>query len=558
MARIIHSFIFRSFTLTGYFGQTHARQLLPAAAIFFLITIVITSCAQMGEPTGGERDDRAPETIQEKTFPANQSVNFNSDKVIITFSEYVQLKNPQVSITPAMDKKPTMKARGKRIEITLHEKPAPNTTYTINLSDAISDITENNPVKNFQYVFSTGPYLDSLSISGKVLNAFTQNGISSATVILHSTDTDSAILREKPAYFLKTERDGSFKFSNLKQGRYRMYALNDKNADLLFSGYPEEIGFMDSAIDLTRNVAEVKLRQFKPLPAKAKLSSTASISKWIQKFSYTRTLSNLDIRALKGIEASKLVLLKTKPTDSVFMVFMSDTLVKDTVSFELLSNNSVVDTLNFTSHLNRKMTSRASFKLNATGEVYVNDSIFISSNMPFGYDRSKISITDTLHKSDVKFTVKETPLGLKLFPQKLTEKVPLKFVALPGAFISTLSGAKSDTLKATTTYLPEEKTGSIELKFQGLMELYYEIPTVVLLLDGKFLRQKRLDYNEKKAEFNLLKPGNYTFYIYDDVNSDDTWTPGNFNEKQQPEKIKWYTQPVKVKANWQQDLTWIL
>ncbi|HLP14044.1 MAG TPA: Ig-like domain-containing protein [Flavobacteriales bacterium] len=533
----------------------NCRYQLPLYSYFCFFLVI--SCAQMGEPTGGELDNTAPEIIKEKTVPSNQSVNFNADKIIITFDEYVTLKNPQVNITPAMDKRPTMKVKGKQVIIDLNEKPVPNTTYTINLAGAISDITESNAVKNLQYVFSTGTYLDSLSISGRVVDAFKQSGISS-TVILHSTDDDSSITKEKPAYFLKTDRDGSYKFSNLKQGKYRVYALNDKNADLLFSGFPEEIAYLDTTINLVKNITDVKLMQFKPSQVKASLSSSASLSKWVQRYNYTQTIKNVNIRAIRGIDPLKLDLLQASASDSIFTVYMRDTLVKDTIVFELLSGQNIIDTLNMTSHLSRKMVSKALFKLNLTGELYLTDSILVSANMPFEYDLSKITLTDTLHKTPVKFTVKESPLGLKISPQKQTEKIPLMFTALPGTFTATLSGMKSDTLKGTTTYLPAEKMGSIELKFQGLLDIHYEIPTVVLLLDGKYVTQKQIDYSNPKAIFNFVKPGNYTFYIFDDVNLDGTWTPGNFTEKQQPEKIKWYTTPVKVKANWQQDLTWVL
>jgi uncharacterized protein (DUF2141 family) len=553
-------FYFKSHPFSHLFKHAHAQQQTTNNKLFqtLFLALIFTSCAQMGEPTGGEVDSNAPQTIKEKTFPRNESVNFMADKIIINFDEYVQLKNTQVIITPAMDKKPTIKAKGKRVEIDLHEKPLPNTTYTINLSGAIADIHEGETVQNLQYIFSTGPFLDSLSISGKVLNAFTANGVSSTTVILHATENDSAIINEKPSYFLKTAKDGSFQFANLKAGQYRLYALADKNADLLFSGFPEEIGFMDTTINLSRNITDIKLLQFKPVPAKPKLSSSASLSKWVQRYTYSKPLKDITVRVLKGIDPASLSVLKTNVVDSVFTVFMSDTLVKDTIVFELLSQGNVIDTLNMTSHLSRKMKSRAVFKLNLIGELYVTDSIFISSNMPFTYDESKITLTDTLHKKQVKFTVKETALGLKIYPQKQTEKIPLKFVSFPGAFISLLSGVKSDTLKGNTTYLPEEKMGSIELKFQGLNAIHYEVPVCVLLLDGKYVSQRRINTADPKVEFNFVKPGNYTFYIFDDKNLDGQWTPGNFATKEQSERIKWYNTPVKVKANWSQDLTWIL
>jgi hypothetical protein len=512
----------------------------------------------MGEPTGGTKDSSAPEVIPQKTFPKNQNVNFKSDRIIINFNEYVNLKSQSVVITPALSKKPQIKSKGKRVEIIFDEKPLENTTYTINFSGAISDITENNTVQNFQYVFSTGPYLDSLSISGKVMNAFSQAGINSSTVILHNAENDSAIYNKKPAYFLKTDKDGSFRLDNLKAGNYNLYSLNDKNADLMYNGYPEEIAFLDSAILLKSNISEVKLKQFKALNKRIYQTSTASISKWMQVYRYNKILENVSIEPINPELKDKISLYTSNAKDSVFYLMLNDTLVTDTIFAKVMANNAVIDTIRFTSHRSKKLTAKTTFKLNPAPEIYVVDSFFIATNMPCTFNKDFISIYDTLHKKNVEFTISSSVFGIKVIPKPLTEKSPLKITCLPGAITSTLTGLTCDTLQAVSIFMPIEKMGSIQLTLKENVNQKFNNAVCVLLMDGKYLRKQKVSFTQPLINFELLKPANYSFYIFYDENNDGVWSPGNLDAKQQAEKINWYSQPVKVKANWTQDLTWIL
>lgn len=536
-----------------------AQGLQRFTRVLCLVSCVLclTHCAQMGEPNGGLKDSAAPELISEKTFPKNQSVNFNDEKIVISFNEYIQLKSQSIVITPAFSKKPTIKSTGKKVEIIFNEKPQANTTYTINLSGAVSDITENNTVQNLNYVFSTGSYLDSMSISGKVVNAFSQAGIGSSTVILHDATIDSAIVKQKPSYYLKTEKDGTFKFSNLKAGSYNLYSLNDKNADLLFNGYPEEISFLDSSIHINAPVNQLKLLQFKATSKQLYQTSTSSISKWTQVYKYNKILSNITIEPLNGNFKSSISAHTNFSKDSVFYLTLNDTLIKDTIRMKLISENSVIDTIQFISHLSKKMSSKPTFKIIAPLDFYVTDSIFIATNMQSTFKKELISVYDTLHKKEIPFTVTTNFHGVKIIPDKQTEKIPMRVVCLPGAITATVNKTSNDTLKSVSIYLPIEKMGSISLALKEMTQEKFSNPVCVLLMDGKYLRKQTIDIKSPLIHFDLLKPANYSFYVFNDNDANGIWSPGDIESKLQPEKISWYTQSVKVKANWTQDLTWI-
>jgi hypothetical protein len=140
---------------------------------FYLIflSFLWASCAQQVVPTGGIKDDVPPKVLLYK--PDNKTIRFNSDKIVIKFDEYISIKDPgQIIISPLLKNKPTIESNGKQISVAfLQSKPINNTTYTINFSNSIADVNEGNTLNNFSYVFSTGEYLDSNYVTGKIIQA---------------------------------------------------------------------------------------------------------------------------------------------------------------------------------------------------------------------------------------------------------------------------------------------------------------------------------------------------------------------------------------------------
>src|ERR1041385_8014106 len=182
----------------------------------FVLVLLISSCAQVLTPNGGAKDAAPPVVL--KYYPDSAATNFAGKKIIIRFNEYVQLSdlNNQLIISPPMNTQPEVAIRKKDIVIELKDSLLPNTTYTISFGKAIKDITENNILDNFRYVFSTGPVIDSLKISGKISNAVTLAGEKDIYVMLYKESGDSVPLKKKPYYFTKSRADGSYEFTNLR------------------------------------------------------------------------------------------------------------------------------------------------------------------------------------------------------------------------------------------------------------------------------------------------------------------------------------------------------
>ncbi len=231
---------------------------------FLIVLLLLYSCANVVAPSGGPKDTTPPEIV--KSIPENYSVNFNEQKIYIAFNEYIQLKNinQQLLISPPLKEKPEIKIKGKNLIIDLQNELQDSTTYAFNFGDAIVDVNEGNILKNYQFVFSTGDYLDSLLIAGYVLNAFNLKPEENVFVMLYENLNNplfergwdgpgvgrgvSAPITDTAHYVSRTNKTGSFSINNIKTGEYLIFALKDVNNNYLFDQPNEEVAFLDSLI----------------------------------------------------------------------------------------------------------------------------------------------------------------------------------------------------------------------------------------------------------------------------------------------------------------------
>ncbi|MFM1794946.1 MAG: hypothetical protein RL642_1331 [Bacteroidota bacterium] len=216
--------------------------------LFFLAALIMVGCGQQVAPTGGPRDSIAPKLVM--AVPEINAKNFKSDRIILYFDEYVTLDNPfeKVTYSPIPKNNPSTDSKLRAITIKLKDTLEANTTYSIDFGESIKDINEGNILKNFNYAFSTGDYIDSAYLSGQVFLA--ESGLIDTTLIavLHNNLDDSAVANVKPRYFARLKGDGSFLFRNLKPGVYNLFALRDQNGDRRYNQSSELIAFMDNTI----------------------------------------------------------------------------------------------------------------------------------------------------------------------------------------------------------------------------------------------------------------------------------------------------------------------
>ena len=230
-------------------GRGKSRALHgEGVGLLLLATTLLASCARMGRPDGGWYDETPPRVIA--STPADRSTNVSAKKVNIYFNEFIKLDNAseKVVVSPPQLEQADIKATGKKIGIQLKDSLKPNTTYTIDFSDAIKDNNEGNPMGNYTYSFSTGDHIDTLEVAGTVLSAQDLEPVKGILVGLYAEFEDSCFLKQPMLRVARTDSHGHFVIKGVAPGTYRIYALNDQDGNYCFSQKSEQIAFSHDTI----------------------------------------------------------------------------------------------------------------------------------------------------------------------------------------------------------------------------------------------------------------------------------------------------------------------
>ena len=234
--------------MTEWIKHQLRKENLLYLPFYVLVFLLLASCAKMGQPDGGWFDETPPKVIGAN--PEDGGVNVHSKKINIYFDEYVKVDNPteKVVVSPPQLEAPDIKTVGKRIQVSLVDSLKANTTYTIDFSDAISDNNEGNPMGNYTYSFSTGEAIDTMQVSGYVLESENLEPIKGILVGLYSDTADSAFRTKPMLRVSRTDSRGRFVIKGVAPGSYRIYALQDMDGNYMFSQKSEKIAFSHDII----------------------------------------------------------------------------------------------------------------------------------------------------------------------------------------------------------------------------------------------------------------------------------------------------------------------
>ncbi len=221
--------------------------LFSIALISLAFFLVGSGCANPIPPSGGPRDTIPPVLLS--ISPGDSSTLFQEKAITLTFDEFVEIQNPsEIMVSPSPASPPEINRRLRTVTIRLRDSLEQNTTYTIDFGNAIRDINEGNPLQNFTYIFSTGPFIDSLTFRGRVLLAETGKTDTNMIVMLHRNLNDSAVVNDRPRYVTKLDGKGSFLFRNLPQGTFAVYALRDEGGSRRYMNTTQLFAFADSPV----------------------------------------------------------------------------------------------------------------------------------------------------------------------------------------------------------------------------------------------------------------------------------------------------------------------
>lgn len=595
------------------------RLKLLVILLVILSGVVLFSCANPVAPIGGPIDEQPPQVV--RSIPDNYSTNFQGGRIRIYFDEYVELKdiNSKLLISPPLENTPEVRLRGRSLIMEIDEELRPNTTYNFYFGDAIVDITEGNPMLNFQFIVSTGDFVDSLSVKGQVLHAYTLAPMEEQTyVMLYDEHYDSIPYKEKPVYVSKTNTEGDFLIHNMRGGKFKIFALQDLNANFLYDLPEERIAFLDSLIvpqylqweemenrpdttsegqpgeGPTLDVQPPDLPGFTPqrdtvLPPAPDTEPVDTLIGYPEEGSFYSMFMFQEPDTIQRVISSVLVrqgliqVLFRVPTDSVWVQEIRepfdrdwyipevganrDTLrlwlrdvARDSLFLQIGDGSLILDTVALATvprQAPRETDPKLDLQLNTQpgGALPYFKPLEIIAGSPISkWDHLKIQL------------VRDDSLMLEpqlVFSDSVRRVVRLDTLLSPEETfeLTLLPGAFIDIFGLTNDTLQRRFQTTLPENYGTLLlnlELpHQDNPFILQLLNPEDQVIERKIINEPgMVTFRHLLPGEYRLRLINDRNQNGKWDPGHYLKGIQPEVVYVFQELIQLRANWEMEVSW--
>lgn len=581
--------------------------------VLAVVTVIAAfySCASIGRPDGGPLDETPPRFIG--STPAAGALNNTKTKVSLSFDEFIKLEkaNEKVVISPPQVQQPEIKASGKKISVNLLDSLKPNTTYTIDFSDAIVDNNEGNPLGNFAFTFSTGSVIDTMEVSGTLLEASNLEPVKGMLVGMHSNLSDTAFTKLPFDRVARTDSRGHFTIRGVAPGKYRIFGLMDADQNFAFSQKSEALAFNDSLIiprweerirqDTTwvdsltiDTVVERKYTYYLPDNVILRSFKEDLFSQYLvknerltpEKFTLYFAAKADTLPVLKGLnfdEKDAFIIEKNLTNDTIHYWVRDSLLYKqDTLSLSLNylytdTLNQLVprtDTLNLVAKNVKKAVDEPKKKKKKKGEeeepeptkflhvstyipsaMDVYDYISLSFDEPIAsFDSAAIHLkqkVDTLWE-DIPFTFEQDSLKLRKYNLYYEWEPGKEYeFSVDSTAFHGIYGLFTDKIKQNIKVRSLEEYGAIYFNVSGCDSIAF-----VELLDTQDKVVRKVPVVNGQADFYFLNPGKYCARLINDTNGNGVWDSGEYETKRQPEMVYYYPQILEPKANWEVEQTW--
>ncbi len=557
-----------------------------------VLSLTLLACANKGVIDGGEKDTIPPTLIN--TIPFNQSLDYSGTEIVLTFDERVQATQLQrkLLITPFTDTRYKVKINKNIVQLSFEESFTDSTTFTLNFSDAITDVTENNPAKNVIVAFSTWHIIDSLSIFGKIVDLMSNQPVEAAAVSVYEAEDTLDIFSGKPYYFAITDEFGRFTIQNMKGGKYRLYAFKDENSNYLNEPSSESHGFIRDTLEIESQTDSIFVHL---------------ILQDVQELKFVNTRSNgnhFDVRYNKYVESYSFQPMDSTAdlfpsiltSENLVVRFYKNQIVKDSVGYYLTVNDSVGNSSTDTIYLkftDRKLNlSKLEIEHSPTNGADINESLqlklefnkpiqsFNYDNLLIKYDTSKsdridsigdlvwnwnktrLTITAQLEKNYLADELKRLKIlkdsltrldsirGIRAdttmnkVKQRKIDPNKIQFYSGYGSFLS-IENDSSEIIRSTYTFKNSEKFGKISGEI-SIDSTYF----IVQLINNSYEVVNEL-YNQKKYQFDFVPPGKYNIRVLVDLDDNSQWSYGNIKHGITPERIVFHPTFVELRENWE-------
>ncbi|WP_373136398.1 Ig-like domain-containing protein [Bacteroides sp. HPS0048] len=587
------------------------KRLIRKVLAVVTVIAALYSCASIGRPDGGPLDETPPHFIG--STPAAGALNNTKTKVSLSFDEFIKLEkaNEKVVISPPQVQQPEIKASGKKISVNLLDSLKPNTTYTIDFSDAIVDNNEGNPLGNFAFTFSTGSAIDTMEVSGTLLEASNLEPVKGMLVGMHSNLSDTAFTKLPFDRVARTDSRGHFTIRGVAPGKYRIFGLMDADQNFAFSQKSEALAFNDSLViprweerirqDTTwvdsltiDTVVERKYTYYLPDNVILRSFKEDLFSQYLvknerltpEKFTLYFAAKADTLPVLKGLnfdERDAFIIEKNLTNDTIHYWVKDSLLYKqDTLSLSLNylytdTLNQLVprtDTLNLVAKTVKKAVDEPKKKKKKKGEeeepeptkflhvstyipstMDVYDYISLSFDEPIAsFDSAAIHLkqkVDTLWE-DIPFTFEQDSLQLRKYNLYYEWEPTREYeFSVDSTAFHGIYGLFTDKIKQNIKVRSLEEYGAIYFNVSGCDSIAF-----VELLDTQDKVVRKVPVVNGQADFYFLNPGKYCARLINDTNGNGVWDSGEYETKRQPEMVYYYPQILEPKANWEVEQTW--
>ncbi len=540
-----------------YYNNTISIYPLLACYLFF------TACANPRPPTGGPKDVTPPQVVLEKSSE-NMQTNFTERSFELTFNEWVQLNDVfnQVVVTPPLEHKPEISLKKKTVtfEFDGKEELREDATYIINFGEAVKDFNVGLSAEDLRFVFSTGDYIDSLSVQGKVVDAFTGDAAEDVIVMLYDNLADSVVRTERPFYFGKTSKNGTFKIENVRADTFKIFALVDKNFNYLFDMASEQIAYQEAPFILTDSTKiNIDLELFQEEQV------LRLVSKRTEK--YGKVTLNFNKPPEKNLKLSFDSVLQRQQIiyeqDSLHLWYLPKDSVDWSIYLEIQQDSLVYDTLKVKANSSSAFLAKAKLEMKQEKEIEkkLNNHnktkpVEIIFNHPLAaLDSNAVVLLEDSTKIKVSpiLALSEDTLGLLKLNYDWKENMLYELLFLPAA-VTDWYGLQNDSISLAFTIPSVSVFGNLILNLKGLEP---NVSYLVQLYKGEELMDESTisadsTYTKNYMGYPAAIPPEdpaYELRIIEDRDNNGRWSPGNYSLKTQSEKM-YFRKLGELRGNW--------